>query len=86
MDIWGNFTQGIPQYAIEAYSAVDPWFYPILFVGIIGYIYAAMNSITSAVIAIIITMGIFATTTSIFADMNELTSLLYIIALIVIAI
>jgi len=82
MDLWTNFTRSIPQYAEEAYSAVDPWFYPILFLGIIGFIYSSMNSITTAIIAILITFGIFATTTSIFTEVSEMTQFLYIITVV----
>ena len=82
MDLWTNFTRSVPQYAVEAYSAVDPWFYPILFIGIIGFIYTSMNSITAAIIAILITFGIFATTTSIFTEVSELTQFLYIITVV----
>ena len=84
MPTWENFSQGIPKYAIEAYSAVDPWFYPILLLGIIGYIYGCMNSITSAIIAILITLGIFAATTSIFTGtgVSYLTQFLYIVTLV----
>ena len=82
MGIWTNFTRSIPQYAVDAYAAVDPWFYPILFIGIIGFIYTSMNSITVAIIAILITFGIFATTTSIFTEVSELTQFLYIITVV----
>jgi hypothetical protein len=81
-DIWTNFTNSIPEYATDAFSAVDPWFYPILFAGIIGFIYSSMNSVTTAIIGILITFGIFATTTSIFVDTPEVTQLLYIITVV----
>ena len=83
-DVWGNFTQGIPEYAVDAFSAVDPWFYPILLVGIIGYIYGCMNSATSAIVAIIITLGIFGVTTSVFEGegIPIVTQFLYIITVV----
>lgn len=80
-DVWGNFSEGVPQYAMEAFSAIDPWFYPIVLFGIIGYIYGCMQSVTSAVIAILITLGIFAVTTSIFEGVPEMTQILYIITI-----
>ena len=83
MTTWGIFTgEGIFEYAIEAYSAVDPWFYPILMIGIVGYIYGCMNSATSAIIAILITFGLFATTTSIFEQTSEIIILLYLITIV----
>ena len=78
-DIWTNFTAGIPEYATESFAALDPWFYPLLFLGFIGYIYGCMNSVTSAIIAILMTLGIFAVTTSIFEQTTQMTQLLYII-------
>ena len=86
-DIWGNFTRGIPEFAQESFSALDPWFYPLLLFGIIGYIYTCMKSVTSAVIAIIITLGIFGATTSIFEGegVPYMTQMMYIITIMGIA-
>ena len=61
MDIWNNSTSNFPEYALDAYSAIDPWFYPIVLFSIIGYIYAYMHSATVAMVAIIVTFGLFAT-------------------------
>jgi len=80
-DVWGNFSEGVPQYAMEAFSAIDPWLYPIVLFGIIGYIYGCMQSVTSAIIAILITLGIFSVTTSIFEEVPEMTQILYIITI-----
>ena len=82
MDVWANFSSGIAQYATDAFSVLDPWFYPIIFIGVIGYIYTCMHSVTVAVVAIIITLGLFGATTSIFAGVPEVTQLLYIISII----
>jgi len=83
-DIWGNFTNGSVEYAVQAFQAVDPWFYPIIMVAIIGYIYTAMNSVTAAVIGIIITLGIFGATTSIFEaeGIAQMTQFLYVVTII----
>ena len=80
-DIWANFTQNPPQYIVEAFSAIDPWFYPLVFLGIIGFVYGATNSIISAVIMILIMFGLFAGTTSIFSGIPEITQFLYLIAI-----
>lgn len=82
MDIWSNFTRSVPEYAVEAYSTLDPWFYPILLLGIIGYIYTSMHSATAAIVAILITFGLFATSTSIFVDTSEMSILLYLISIV----
>ena len=61
MDLWNNSTNNFMKYATEAYTntAIGQWFYPILFVGIIGYIYAYMKSAVVAMVAILIIMGIY---------------------------
>ena len=81
-DVWVNFSQGIFEYSVESFSAVDPWFYPLLLFGIIGYIYTSMHSVTAAVVGIIITLGIFGVTTSVFEGVPELTQILYLITII----
>ena len=82
MDIWGNFSRSIPDYITSAFSAIDPWFYPLLFIGIFGFLYTAMNSITVAIVGIIITFGLFATSTSVFSGIPEITQFIYIITII----
>ena len=82
MDIWTNFTRSIPEYATDAFSAIDPWFWPLVFVGVFGFLYTAMNSITVAIVGILITFGLFATTTNIFVGIPEVTQFLYIITVI----
>jgi len=81
MDIWSNFTE-IPTYVIDAFSAVDIWFWPLIFIGIVGFLYSAMDSITVAVVGILITFGLFGTTTSIFEGVPEFSQFLYIVAII----
>lgn len=85
-DIWSNVTsEGIIEYAVAAFDAIDPWFYPLVMLGFIGYIYGCMHSAIAAVIAIIITIGLFAAGTNIFIQTSELTILLYLITVIGIA-
>jgi len=79
-ELWQNFSINIPQWAIDAYGSVDPWTYPFVFIGIIGYIYTATESLTMAVVGIFITFGIFATTTSIFEAVPQISTFFYIIA------
>ena len=82
LDVWSNMTKNFPKYATDAYSAIDPWFYPILFLGIIGYIYAYMRSTTVAVVAILITFGVFAATTTVFNQADTLVTFMYIVVII----
>ena len=81
MDLWNNSTDNFMQYAIDAYSAIDPWFYPILLFGIVGYVYTYMRSTIAAVVAIFITLGIYGAT-GIFNGTYELTLFMYIVALV----
>lgn len=59
MDVWSNMTENFPKYATDAYSAIDPWFYPLLFFGIIGYVYVYTKSVVVASVAILITLGLY---------------------------
>jgi len=81
-EIWENFTaDGIFNYAISAYANVDPWMWPLVFVGIIGFIYGATQSLIVTVAGIIITMASFVGT-SIFTDVPEVPMLFYIITIV----
>ena len=80
-DIWSNFSN-ISEYTKDAFGAVDPWFYPLIFVGIIGFLYTSMNSLTVAVVGILITFGLFGATTSVFEGVSEISMFLYIIAIV----
>ena len=80
MSLWSNFTNGTIQYAFEAFQAVDPWFYPLFFLGIIGYIYTCMHSVMAAVAAILLTFGVFTFgygATDVFEAVPEFTMFLY---------
>lgn len=81
--IWQNFTaNGIFQYAMNAYSHLDPWLWPFIILGIIGFVYAAMQSLIVAVVAIIILFGALAGTTDIFSYAPEPTQFAYLLAII----
>lgn len=79
--IFENISSDIFGYAVDAFSPIDPWFWPFVFLGVIGYIYAAMQSITVAVVGILVTMGVFATTSNVFADVSIVSQFLYIITI-----
>ena len=80
--LWDNFTNGILDYAMGAYSSMSPWHYVLLVVGFIGFVYAVMQSVTVTVVAIIFTFGIYAITTDIFADVPDLTLFFYIVTVV----
>jgi hypothetical protein len=82
LDIWTNFSGGIFEYALSAYNNLEPWTYPLIFLGVIGYMYSATHSVITAIVAILITFGIFATTTSIFVDVPDLGLFLNIVTLV----
>ena len=79
--LWGNFSSGFLDYAMSAYSSLEPWVYPFIFVGILGYIYATMQSVTVVVVGIIFTLGIFAVTTNVFVDVPDVSLFLYIVSI-----
>ena len=58
-EIWENFTSGILDYGISAYNAVEPWTIPLVFLGIIGWVYASVHSVTVTAVAILITFSIY---------------------------
>ena len=77
MDVWSNMTRNFPKYATDAYGAIDPWFYPLLFFGIIGYVYAYSKSVVVASVAILITLGLFGVTA--FVGVGLVGNFLYIV-------
>lgn len=81
-EIWQNFSGGMWNYAMEAYAQLEPWTYPLFFVGIIGYVYTATHSITALVVSIIATFALWATTTPIFTDVSPLVLFFNIITLV----
>ena len=84
-NIWDDFIDSIPNFSMDAFESVDPFTWPLIVVGIIGFIYATSHSVTVAVVGILITLASFVGTTTIFTDIPALTQFLYIIAVIGIA-
>jgi len=82
-ELWENFTtNGIINYAMSAYSNIEPWLWPFILIGIGGFIYAAMQSLVVAGVGLIILFGALAGTTDIFSAMPEPTQLAYVIVII----
>lgn len=86
-EMWDDFDDGIIQYAIDAFASVEPWLYPFVFIGVIGFLYTAMNSVTVAIVGILITFALFAGTsgTNVFEGVPELSQFFYIVTIIGIA-
>ena len=82
LDIWSNFSQGIFEYSINGYNNMEPWTYPLIFMGVIGYVYMVTHSAITAVVAILVTFGLYAWTTDIFVNVSDLSLFLYIVTLI----
>jgi hypothetical protein len=82
IDIWTNFSQGILNYSLDAYGNLQPWFYPLFFFGIIGYVYSATHSVITAVVAILITFGLYGATTDIFNAVPDYVLFMNIVVLI----
>jgi hypothetical protein len=81
-EMWNNFSGGFFEYAMSAYDKLEPWTYPLVFVGIIGYVYMATRSVTAAIISIFITLGLYGASTSIFDAVPSLNLLLWCITII----
>lgn len=80
--MWSNFSGGFFEYAMDAYGNLEPWTYPLIIVGIIGYVFMATRSVTATVVSIFIALGIYATTTSIFDNVPSLNLFLWCIAIV----
>jgi hypothetical protein len=78
---WDSLMTGFFTYAREAYSGLQPWDYPLFFVGIIAYIYLITQSATAAIVTILITVGLYGTTT-VFLEVPDLMIIFYIFVII----
>jgi len=79
--MWENFSIGIINFAMNTFAPVQPWLYPFVIIGVIGYVYSSMESVSVTLVAILITFGTFAGTTNIFAGVPAIVTLFYIIAI-----
>lgn len=79
--IWQSFIQGFVDYGMSAYDPLGVWKYPLIFVGIFGFIYTFMNSAIVAIVGIIITLAIYGSTTDIFTHVPDLNLFLYIVTI-----
>lgn len=79
--IWTGFMDGLIDYGMSAFDPLGIWKYPLLLVAIIGYVYACTQSVTVAVVAIIITFAAYGTTTNVFAYVPDISLFLYIVTI-----
>ena len=82
MDFWGNFSGGFLDFGMSAYANMEPWTYPLIFVAIIGYVFMATHSIAVTIVSIFITLGIYTSTTDVFAEVPDLSLFLYIVTIV----
>jgi len=73
----------IINWAVSAYDGFGVYKYPILIIGILGYVYMATKSITLFVVAVIVTFAMFGT--GVLADVPEISMLMSVITVIGIA-
>lgn len=83
---WQNLMNGIIEYGFSAYDPLGVWKWPLLFLGIFGFIYGATHSIITTIVGIIGTLAIYGTTTSIFAEVPDVSLFLYAITIVGLAI
>lgn len=84
-DLWEQITDGFMDFIFSTYDTLEPWFYPLIFVAIVGYIYLGMNSIIAGVAAILAVLAVYGGTTDIFNDVPDLELFFYIIVIIGVA-
>jgi hypothetical protein len=75
---------GLVGYMMETFEPMQPYFWVLFFGGIIGYIYLATQSLTATIIAILLVLGIFGTTSlsGYFAEVPVFSQFLYIVTLV----
>jgi len=77
---WDTMSQGVFTFAREAYSSMQPWDYPIFFLGIIAFIFLITNSATAAIVVMLITVALYGS--NVFLEVPDLMMILYIFVLI----
>lgn len=82
---WENISGNWSTWITDAYTGIlGNWFWPIVFFGVIGYVYTVNKSATAAAVAICILFGVFGVT-GIFTDAPEYVMLNATIVIIAIA-
>lgn len=72
---WSNITGDWMSWITTGYTNVlGSWFWPLVFVGIVGYVYAVHKSAIAAAAAILLAFGIFGIT-GIFAGVAQFSYL-----------
>lgn len=80
---WTEISSNWMQWVFTGYYKIigDVWFYPLVFFGIIGYVYALSNSATAAAVIISLVFSIFGIT-GIFSASPEYVQISWIIVII----
>jgi hypothetical protein len=78
---WSNISGNWMGWFTEGYTNIlGVWFYPLVFAGIIGYVYALSHSATAAAVTICLAFGIFGVA-GIFADVPQFANIMYAVIL-----
>lgn len=77
--IWDSLSSGFFDYAMSAYDSMGDWVYPIIMLGLIGWLFGVTNSVIAAVAGIIVMVGLYGT--SVLVDVPDVLFILYIIVL-----
>ena len=80
---WTEFTNGFMDYAMGAYDSLGDWGYPIIMLGLIGWLYGVTGSLVAAVAGIIVMVGLYGV--NVFVDVPDILFILYLITLLTIA-
>jgi len=82
MDVsWSNISGNWSEWIMTGYTNIlGVWVWPLVFAGIIGYIYTLSHSVTAAAVVICLAFGIFGIT-GIFAGPSEFSFLSWIIVI-----
>lgn len=80
---WETINANWMDFFLQGYMRIvgSTWFYPIVFFGFIGYVYALSNSATAAAVLISLIFGVFGIT-GIFSASPEFVQLSWVIVII----
>ena len=83
-EIWDEFNEGVLQFAWSAFAETEPWAKILFFIGIIGFIYTSLSSITLAIVGILLTFALFGGVegSNIFETVPEVSKFFYIVCVI----
>ena len=82
---YSNISQNWMDFFLGSYKTVmGVWVWPLIFLGIVGYVYAVQKSATAAAVALCIIFGIFGAT-DVLSNAGEFTQFAYLMSVLSIA-